>query len=199
VSAAGRSAPRSSEETLRHRTLVRRIVAALIDLALLELLWGAHRWVRDQDPHVVLFVLWYVVLRVLLVAYGIVAHARWGQTLGKKLRSLRLMNAGEDRLPTLRQCILRDIVPVAQLPVFLALAMPDLLAGHDPTLDEGRLLQRIGMGWVGTLWVLAELVTMFKGRNGRSLQDYIAGTVVVRTDVPGAETGARVTSDPPSR
>jgi len=177
--------PRSPAEERRYRTLVRRIVAGLIDIFLLQFLWSAHFWVREQHPHVVLFVLWYVVLRVLLVAYSIVSHARWGQTLGKKLRGLRLMDASEERLPSFRQCVLRDILPVVQLPIFLVLAMPDLFAGRDPALEADRALERIGLSWIGTLWIVAELVTMFTGKNGRSLPDYIAGTVVVRTDADG--------------
>ncbi|HTE05222.1 MAG TPA: RDD family protein [Planctomycetota bacterium] len=171
---------------LRYRTLRRRIVAGLIDILVLQLPWSAHAWIRERHPHVVLFVLWYVALRVLIVAYGIAAHARWGQTLGKRLRGLRLLDVSETRLPSLRQCVLRDILPVLQLPVFLVLGMPDLLAGRDPALQADRVLEHIGLSWLGTLWIVAELLTMFAGRNGRSLPDYVAGTVVVRTDAePG--------------
>jgi uncharacterized RDD family membrane protein YckC len=183
-------------DTLRYRTLWRRIVAGLIDIMVLQLPWSAHAWIRRQHPHIVLFVLWYVVLRVALVGYGIACHRHWGQTLGKRLRGLRLMDVSETRLPSLRQCVLRDILPVVQLPIFLVLAVPDLLAGRDPALEADRVFERIGLAWVGSLWIVAELTTMFMNRNGRSLPDYIAGTVVVRTATDGEVS--RAVHDPRS-
>ncbi len=55
-------------------------------------------------------------------------------------------------------------------------------AGQARSAADERVLERIGLSWIATLWIVAELVTMFHGKNGRSLPDCIAGTVVVRTD-----------------
>jgi uncharacterized RDD family membrane protein YckC len=79
----------------------------------------------------------------------------------------------------MRQAVLRDIVPILGSPFSLWVALPALLRGHDPLRQLAEADGGI-LGWLGFLWLTAELVTMLTNPMRRSVHDFIAGSVVLR-------------------
>lgn len=128
-----------------------------------------------------------IVLSPMLVqAYYIFCHARWGQTLGKRAVGIRVVKVSGERL-TWREAILRSLVDVV-LTIFYILSMASILF---PNLEALWLewviafssLWIIKLDIIGQVWFWSELVTMLFNKKKRALHDFIAGTVVIQEQV----------------
>jgi uncharacterized RDD family membrane protein YckC len=123
--------------------------------------------------------------------YRVVMHAHRGQTIGKVLARIRLVTTSGLQI-SWREALLRDSVSFA----FTALATTSTLSAVTLTAEAAW-----GQGWretasmlagaepswghwvnaASTVWLWSDLlVLLFNGRR-RSLHDFIAGTVVIRT------------------
>ena len=115
--------------------------------------------------------------------YSASLHAYRGQTVGKKAQHVKVMDVSEQRIPSLKQALLRDIGAIAfsrcGLAYFIYLVAtknyggPDSLANHWP-------LMVLGFAKLG--WFLLEIVTMLTNSKRRAFHDLIANTVIVRVD-----------------
>ena len=112
--------------------------------------------------------------------YSVLLHARYGQTVGKRLLGVKVLDVEELHTPSLRQAFLRDIgiVILNTLSLFY-LAYLVLTSSYEPgaefTSTPGEILT-----WAAVAWFALELVTMLSNEKRRAFHDFIASTVVVR-------------------
>ena len=110
-------------------------------------------------------------------------HAYRGQTVGKKYEHVKVLDVSEQRIPSLKQAVLRDIGSVVASSVGLIYILyllavnrykgPEALTGHWFV---------IVLGSANLVWFVLEIVTMLTNSKRRALHDLIAGTVVVRVE-----------------
>ena len=118
--------------------------------------------------------------------YTIMMHARSGQTVGKMLTGVRVVDAITGDPITTKQAWLRDGLPLVlwglamvYFTVNLALESSDLQALKTGNMLDGLMVfLSLSMIW----WIL-EILTMFSNPKRRALHDYIAGTVVIRMHI----------------
>jgi uncharacterized RDD family membrane protein YckC len=135
-----------------------------------------------------LLVAWFTVYSVSWVAYSIVCHGLYGQTIGKKLVGIRVLDVSESRL-SMRQAVTRDSVVVALLILGLSIDLPAVASGKNPYAAGGTLTIAQWISLYATFgWFLVELITMLANEKRRAVHDYLAGSVVVRA---AAENSAR--------
>jgi uncharacterized RDD family membrane protein YckC len=164
----------------RYDTFERRLLANVIDSALIACtlpLLQDYVPPRVSGPATALF--WSGIIALVTIVYSVGLHARFGQTLGKRITSVRVIDLSETRGLTLRQALRRDI----GLIVFTAAAF--VYEVMTTTLGHQAGAARIADGLLtlaSILWFLIEIVTMIGNSKRRALHDLIAGTVVVRTD-----------------
>jgi uncharacterized RDD family membrane protein YckC len=138
------------------------------------------------------------------VAYSVVMHARWGQTLGKMAAGIKVVTLAGDPIAW-REALLRDSVGILFGAISTAAMMVALLHLPDSSLshhwrEQARLLQAAEPAWgqaagqVMAVWSWSELVVLLFNRKRRALHDFIAGTVVIRTLTTGAGTRQRTRS-----
>ncbi len=169
-------------EENKYRTFWRRFWAHFIDgfvvglplVVILSVLHGADI-LRPAAKAYVDQVSQFVVL-----IYYIAMHANYGQTVGKMATHVKVWDKSESREITLKQSVLRDIVPV----LFACISLFYFL-GFGVTEDSGELTRTaeiilMGTGIVAMTWWLVEIVTMLFSKKRRALHDLIAGTVVTR-------------------
>jgi uncharacterized RDD family membrane protein YckC len=127
-------------------------------------------------------VCWYVFASLAFVLYVVIMHALFGQTLGKMLTDVRVLDLSEAKLSA-KQSFLREGVPLFLLSLAVALGLGSVLAGADPS----RLARVRISSWVlwlqltaGLGWFMAELITMLTNEKRRAVHDFIAGSIVVR-------------------
>jgi uncharacterized RDD family membrane protein YckC len=126
------------------------------------------------------FVAWSIVSYSSVWLYSVFLHARYGQTLGKMVTKIKVLDLSEDRVPSLRQALIRDIGYVALntltlVYVIYLIANGQYTQGAEVTALPGKIL-----AWVGFGWFLLEITTMLTNEKRRAFHDYIAGTVVTR-------------------
>jgi uncharacterized RDD family membrane protein YckC len=119
-------------------------------------------------------------------AYTILMLAHNGQTVGKRMTRIRVIDFKTEGKIILWQSLLRESIPVV-----LGIGM----LGHNlysiVTRSESQTaMEAIQIAVTGSqfwlfasipmLWFLVEIITMLTNEKRRALHDYIAGTVVVR-------------------
>lgn len=120
------------------------------------------------------------------VAYSVYMHGKYGQTIGKMVTKVKIIDAKTHNPISFRHAIVRDSIPILItiiLEVYLVyhlatgtISIDDLINGESET----------GAGWFLLIfagWYLAEIITMLTNDKRRALHDFIAGTVVVRTNI----------------
>ena len=120
------------------------------------------------------------------VAYSVYMHGKYGQTIGKIVTKVKIIDAKTHNPVSFRHAIVRDSIPILIIiisEVYLAyhlatgtISIDDLINGESGT----------GAGWFLLIfagWYLAEIITMLTNDKRRALHDFLAGTVVVRTNI----------------
>ena len=163
---------RSYPPNRRYRTTVPRFWAGVVDQAVLFpstfLLDLAAAWL---SPY--LLALMHILINT---AYSILMHARYGQTIGKCVCKIKIIDHLTGTRINLNQSALRDSGLLSGLLYAVA-----ALKGEDIRPDELTLTGAASM--VAGTWFVLEIITMLLNKKRRALHDLIAGTVVVRTSI----------------
>jgi uncharacterized RDD family membrane protein YckC len=177
----------------RYRTGWRRFWATFIDGFVLQPLMWLNDWIWSAFHTPLLLVPWFVLYSISFVAYSVLLHWRWGQTLGKRVTRVRVHSLSGGPL-SLRQAAMRDILPLISLVVVL-LDLPDVAHGKNPYQEAaaaglaGLSTFQLVMVWSMPAWWILEVVTMLSNSKRRALHDFIAGTVVMRVTPPQSGSG----------
>ncbi len=121
--------------------------------------------------------------------YTVVMHALHGQTVGKMVTKVRVVDFRTERSISWRQAWLREGIPIFLSLGILGYEVHSILTGRvsPSSLANGEELIGSKAFWLlsalPALWFLAEVVTMLTNEKRRALDDLIAGTVVVRTNI----------------
>jgi uncharacterized RDD family membrane protein YckC len=126
------------------------------------------------------------------IAYRVLAHGFWGQTFGKKICKLRVVDLSGQRL-SMRQALLREIVPIV-LNLASLLFMILNLDAYESIARGGEISSRLATAQTVysaamIVWWLAQLVILYRSDKQRAIHDYIAGSVVLRLNVQEAGSG----------
>jgi uncharacterized RDD family membrane protein YckC len=157
----------------KYETFWRRVGAAILDSILLFLI----NW--SVSAAVMIFIpfgmgIW-AFQGFISASYYILAHAYGGQTMGKMATKVEVLDDSETPI-TLGQSILRSL-PQLLLPMF---AVSFSTAGESAAESIATWASVI-YGFTG-LFSLLNVIVCLSNDKRRALHDFIAGTVVVRTD-----------------
>ena len=120
--------------------------------------------------------------------YTVVMHARYGQTVGKMVTKVRVVDFQTEGSISWRQAWLREGIPMVLSLGFLGWEVVLILTGslNPRALVNGEALAVSKTFWLlmalPGFWFVAEVLTMLTNEKRRALHDFIAGTVVVRTN-----------------
>jgi uncharacterized RDD family membrane protein YckC len=161
----------------RYDTFWRRLLAAIIDSALLSTV----NWLRDcfepDNASRPTALIWSLVAIAIPIGYSVTMHARLGQTVGKMLAGVIVLDVSESRRITFRQAILRDIGLIVLDSGFL---IYQIVVGLVDRVGMAVMLAGGVLGSASAIWFVVEVVTMLSNEKRRALHDCIAGTVVVK-------------------
>lgn len=156
-------------ENTKYKTVISRIIAAIIDGLLLffayvlaQYVFGVELFNNSENSTLI-----NTVLLLFPYIYSIVFHTAFGKTIGKMLSGVKVVtNRGEIKI-TLIQAFLRDCVP------FLLVLLYTI-----PTLSSVYIIVFLA-NIMNILWPILEILTTFTNKKRRALHDFIAGTVVI--------------------
>ncbi|NOH31714.1 RDD family protein [Vibrio mediterranei] len=157
----------------------RRFFAVIIDgLVFLPLQWIDEYILSGAIGSVGVF-LWGVGGAILGISYYVILHAKYGQTIGKMVMKVKVVDVSESRNITVKQSCMRDIVPIIMVPFTVyAYAQLAFFEKTWQSLDQDSVLTIVSLIMIS--WVVLESVSMLFNEKRRAVHDYIAGSVVVR-------------------
>lgn len=117
---------------------------------------------------------------LIALAYYIVLHAKFGQTVGKMATGVKVLDKSEQANISWGQAVMRDIVPVVFFVASLAYLIAFGIPADGEELSGVAAFMLYAYAIAAVVWSVAEIVTMLFNRKRRAVHDFIAGTVVVR-------------------
>src|SRR5437899_11696402 len=129
--------------------------------------------------------------------YTVVMHGRYGQTVGKMATKVRVVDFRTEGKISFGQAWLREGIPMFLALGLLGYQVSAILTGSVSPSDIENGAAFAGKSFLLLMalpaaWYAAEVLTMLTNKKRRALHDFIAGTVVVRTNAleGGAQQGA---------
>lgn len=115
--------------------------------------------------------------------YTILLHGFYGQTLGKKVMKIKVVDISERDI-NLGQAALRYAPNLVPLFILVGFGRPQFIAGNvgEIELYLGSILVTASQIFT-PLWTIADIIVCLSSNKHRALHDFIAGTVVIKTDV----------------
>lgn len=177
----------------RYRTFEPRLWASITDALVISVLAYIPQNFASFYPAVWDTALWLAVIVIvwgypaIAWVYSVYLHGRFGQTLGKMSTRVRVVDALTEEQITFRHALLRDCVPIL-ISIPLLIYNSYLLLIESPVRESSALNELAN--WtisIGGIWWLVELITMLTNNKRRAVHDFIAGTVVVRTNIDEGE------------
>ena len=165
----------------KYKTFWKRLAAAMIDSVLFL------PYVFFATTHKYYY--YGVELSYILIwtAYSTYCHGKYGQTLGKRLTGIAVLDVGEASLIGYKRAFLREVlwflVSLALLVYSFAHSGNDTLVAEEVINHYDVLLSVVTVGWLVT-----ELVTMLLNAKRRAIHDYMAQSVVIDVNAPDDAT-----------
>lgn len=113
--------------------------------------------------------------------YTIYLHGKYSQTYGKMACKIKVVKVDTEENITFRTAIIRDCIPLV-ISLFLLVTNFDFYMNMSKNTD----VEFSDVQWIIIVpfaWFFAEIVTMLTNSKRRALHDFIAGTVVIRTNI----------------
>lgn len=167
----------------KYRTFWPRVAAYLIDGFIMIPLAILEDWFRKAGMPLSFFYVFFPIAAAIPIAYRIFTHGKYGQTLGKMAMYVKVVDINSETDISYGQALRREL-PQIVFSVF-AIAVSIMYFGIDPESEELKLPMTI-LGSFALVWTFANLAVFISSGKNRTLNDVIAGTVVVR--VPKNET-----------
>jgi uncharacterized RDD family membrane protein YckC len=173
----------------KYLTFAPRLWTGVVDQFVLWPVGFLIAWVKTLETSDVVLAVMLVAGNIIGSIYTVLMHARYGQTCGKMVCKVKIVDHLTEAPVTFKQALLREAIPIG-LGILGGLYAIYLVANGAVARDV--LLGRAKGGgdvlfWViaslSFIWFLAEISTMQLNDKRRALHDVIAGTVVVRTNI----------------
>jgi uncharacterized RDD family membrane protein YckC len=113
------------------------------------------------------------------IAYSVFGHYFFGQTLGKAIVNIKVVDHSTYSKLTWRQALLRDspsLISQIAGSIIYALVTTNIIQSNNITESITEFLEA-----VTTYWFWAEFITMLFNKKRRAIHDFIAETAVIKT------------------
>ncbi len=113
--------------------------------------------------------------------YAIFMHGYFGQTLGKMLMDVKVLNHDTETEINVKQALRRESVNLAlNISWFLIILVVVTTLEMSGAISDGLSYAVIIFGILAMIWGISEFVTMLFNDKRRAVHDYIGKTVVIR-------------------
>ncbi|RYE53026.1 MAG: RDD family protein [Sphingobacteriales bacterium] len=167
-------------DTEKYRTGLKRLWAAIVDGIVFLPFLLVEQWIYKTTSNISMLFAWATFFAFAPLIYSVVLHYKYGQTIGKWVAAVKVLDISETRMLTFRQAIFRDIfyllVAITGF-VYYAVLLRQTDDQQSVLADYSRFSDN-PVFW----WTLIELITMLTNSKRRAVHDFIAKSVVVRTE-----------------
>lgn len=162
----------------KYQTLYPRALALILDSVLLLPLGILDEWMRTLTLRQEILYILLFGINIASILYFIIMHGLFGQTVGKMLMKVKVLDISESSLK-FRQAVLRDLPQILFIIGSFIFMNPLLLSTGEMT-TEALDYFKYPLVILMLLWGFADVIVFFTNDKFRALHDYIAGSVVVK-------------------
>jgi uncharacterized RDD family membrane protein YckC len=165
----------------KYQTFTPRLFALIIDALIFFPLYFLDNWIKYEVNSVpAILALWLLVSTAMHPVYSILMHGLYGQTLGKMAMKVKVVDAFEKPI-TFHHALLRELPYLS----FTFSSIFFTMSQSFNSVEAPGFLPSAGDIILSLMivWSIADIAVLFISDKRRSLHDFIAGTVVIRTNV----------------
>ena len=164
----------------RYSTFLPRFIAGIVDTLVFIPIGYLDDFLLAPQRSTQVLIVWSIVSYSAFWLYSVLLHAHFGQTLGKMVMRIKVLDLSEHAIPSIRQAVLRDSGYILLNTLTLIYTIQLIFKGKYVQGSETSSMPGEVLIWASVGWFVLELVTMATNQKRRALHDFIAGTVVVR-------------------
>ena len=165
----------------KYNTFWRRLGSAIVDGFVLLPLTFIDTY-SEATANNVLFYIGLSVSSFIYIAYFVVLHAQYGQTLGKRLMKVQVLRIDEENLLSMKRAIIRELPwVVSTVAILLYLIIENVFLSSNYSIAASKEKYDDLTFSTSFSWMLIELITMFTNYKRRALHDYLAKYVFLKT------------------
>lgn len=175
-----RQAVSTHAATTRYHTFWPRFGALVIDLLVVLPVVSLGEFLMRPERDLSTVVAGTVLASFVPLFYRTFMHARYGQTVGKMIAGVKVLNTSETKVPSLGKSMVRDLPDylVAALTAFHVITQFRLGHFQPDHPDKSTFGQALDLGYI--TWLFANGMVLAANFHRRALHDWLAGTVVVK-------------------
>ncbi len=165
----------------KYQTLMPRLFALIIDALIFLPLSFLDNWIKEANLFPVMFSVWLLVMNMGHPVYSILMHGFYGQTLGKMAMKIKVVDTYEKPI-TFHHAVLRELPYLSFTFSLMFFAMPQT----SNILEVSNFLPYSAENIITFLmfvWIFTNIAVFFVSDKCRALHDFVAGTVVIKTNV----------------
>lgn len=166
----------------KYNTIGARFVALIIDMIVMIPVSLVPFFLVGLGNSIKALIIINVIIGAVPVAYNVLMHGYYGQTLGKMAMKVKVFDVSERKM-TLTQAVVRSLPQM--LPVFISASYSTAEMSASPENISSRNFLTIAITAAYILyfvWSIADIIVCLASDKKRSLHDLIAGTIVVKVD-----------------
>lgn len=158
----------------KYNTFGGRLIAIIIDSIILWPITFIEAYYEDTTDRG-LFITISTLSSFIIILYFAVLHAKYGQTIGKKIMRIKITDIDEVTPLGFKRSMIRELpwIITSVVIVIYSIAQPDL--------NRLKLDYNSWMSIASISWMIIELITMLSNQKRRALHDYLAKSVVIKT------------------
>lgn len=165
----------------KYNTFWPRFWALFIDGIIFQLILKLVELIDTSNSQILFVLISFISLNIPYI-YSILLHGKYGQTLGKMLLNIKIIDFKSEEKINYNQALVRDSIPLILVNLFFIIAQI-ITWGQDMTNYSFTTLGYIVLltpAFMIFIWSILEIVTMLFDSYNRALHDKIAKTVVIR-------------------
>jgi uncharacterized RDD family membrane protein YckC len=163
----------------KYNTFQKRFLAGLIDGIVFIPFAIFDNYFHDIANNTI-FIAWQLVSLISWTLYYVIGHGKYGQTIGKKVVGIKVLNINEDNVIGYRKAFIREAVWIFVTIICLMYYAIESFKNPNNSQELRVSIIDVYSGMTMLVWFLLELVTMLFNEKRRALHDYIADSVVVK-------------------
>lgn len=163
----------------KYNTFWRRLVAAFIDGLILYPVTLIET-IANNSTSPSLFILGGFISTLLYITYFITLHGKYGQTLGKKLMSIKVVDINEASLIGFKRATIRELPWIVASSLAFVYLLVSLFIFKNKEFNSAKDDYHDLSFIITFTWLIIELITMLINPKRRAIHDFLAKAVVIK-------------------